>query len=613
MLEDVKIITANEVNAINSINLIRSIENHYSEIPVKEAINDYANTRKYAVYSLDIPGKVEPLRYEHFLNTRNWFSSEEFQTLLYGDLIGLIRERDPETKIDYISGKEFIRNKEAKYYIVGAAALGIENVIERFPSQMSKWNRTKEGKIIINIQNYFKIAIAHKPQLKKVFPEALNYHLGVFDAFAYLCGTHEFKTKIVKEESDYNKHYYTFEAHYRKRGLIRRIKTNVIRNDSVVREMFSALEQATIDAAAQNRKTIEQNFEARRKLQFASKQLPPNVANEIIIEGKEPKISSEEKYRTNQVTDIRDFTTKTEGFKDLAEFLRLYFRTVSPQIIKNNGQIDKLIGDSVLSRYRFAGDAVNAAISIMEELRNLNSYTRKEKIFPGVFPIYTGIGMATGFVEEGYFGDENFMQFTDIGDSVTLASRLENLTKTYNVPILIDDRTFVDLRDANLLAEIEIPLKYDEENIKSVIREIEKQRKQGLIFSRQIDLAKPKGKEHKVGIYEIMNSYETSILVPKLKTQEDFNLALGLFQAKREKTFQEKKDALEEAKNLFQKINISFQEEHERIRCLTSNSSPEYKPKGEFICQQKIKIINNLLSNTEKIEKWSGIPTFLHK
>jgi len=140
-------------------------------------------------------------------------------------------------------------------------------------------------------------------------------------------------------------------------------------------------------------------------------------------------------------SDIRDFTTLSESMtpEDNFHFINAYLSRMESAIIENNGFIDKYIGDAIMAL--FSGDAdnaVNASIAMLHQLQVYN----QERVNSGYVPIKIGIGINTGNLMLGTVGGQNRMDTTVISDAVNLASRVEGLTKTYGVALLITEQTF---------------------------------------------------------------------------------------------------------------------------------------------------------------------------
>ena len=154
--------------------------------------------------------------------------------------------------------------------------------------------------------------------------------------------------------------------------------------------------------------------------------------------------------RSQEVTilfsDIRNFTTITESLppETLTRLLQEYFTEVSEEILKTDGVIDKFIGDAVMAFWgapiaseNHADQAVQAAINMLKKLKKLQIKWQKE----GLPFIDMGVGINTGVVTIGNMGSKTRFDYTLIGDSVNLASRLEGLNKQYKTHIIISEFT----------------------------------------------------------------------------------------------------------------------------------------------------------------------------
>jgi len=140
-------------------------------------------------------------------------------------------------------------------------------------------------------------------------------------------------------------------------------------------------------------------------------------------------------------SDIRDFTTISEKMtpEENFQFINAYLSRMESAIIENNGFIDKYIGDAIMALFSGNPDnAVNASIVMLHQLQIYN----QERVNSGEAPIKIGIGINTGNLMLGTVGGQNRMDTTVISDAVNLASRVEGLTKTYGVALLITQQTF---------------------------------------------------------------------------------------------------------------------------------------------------------------------------
>ena len=152
-----------------------------------------------------------------------------------------------------------------------------------------------------------------------------------------------------------------------------------------------------------------------------------------------------QKQMTVFFSDIRSFTELSESMSPMENFnfINSYLKRINPIIRKNNGFIDKFIGDAVMAIFpNSPEDAISAAIEIQFEVRRYNSHRHNN----GYRPIQIGIGINTGSLMMGTVGDSNRMDTTVIGDTVNLASRLESLTKQYLVPIIVSEFSVANMK-----------------------------------------------------------------------------------------------------------------------------------------------------------------------
>jgi PAS domain S-box-containing protein len=198
-------------------------------------------------------------------------------------------------------------------------------------------------------------------------------------------------------------------------------------------------------------------------------------------------------------SDIRDFTTLSESLtpEDNFKFINAYLSRMESAIQENNGFIDKYIGDAIMALFSGnADDALKAGIGMLNRIVEYNQHRANS----GYVPIKIGIGINTGSLMLGTVGGKNRMDGTVISDAVNLASRLESLTKSYGVSLLISQQTFLDLHDPNEYS----------------IRFIEK--------------VKVKGKSQAVTVFEVFDGDEPKIKEGKLATKTIFEEGLLLYQ-----------------------------------------------------------------------------------
>ena len=142
----------------------------------------------------------------------------------------------------------------------------------------------------------------------------------------------------------------------------------------------------------------------------------------------------------------------------LTHYLNLYFTPMSDVVTKNNGMIDKYIGDALMAFYNapvdvknHAIDACNSALEMLVILESLNKRFKKDNM-PQV---KIGIGLNTAEVSVGNMGSSQRFNYTVIGDGVNLASRVEGLNKIFGTTIIITENTKAKLNNQFLLRPLE--------------------------------------------------------------------------------------------------------------------------------------------------------------
>lgn len=153
-----------------------------------------------------------------------------------------------------------------------------------------------------------------------------------------------------------------------------------------------------------------------------------------------------EKDMTVLLSDIRGFTAMSETMtpQDNFNFINAYLQRMQPIITTHQGFIDKYIGDAIMALFPLrADDALQAAIHMLDEMERYNE--RREN--RGFEPFGIGIGINSGYLMLGMLGNEDHMEGSVIADAVNLTARVESLTKTYGVNILITQQTYDRLSD----------------------------------------------------------------------------------------------------------------------------------------------------------------------
>lgn len=172
----------------------------------------------------------------------------------------------------------------------------------------------------------------------------------------------------------------------------------------------------------------------------------PDVAEQLMSSPENITLGGNRQVLTVLFCDIRDFTEYSEN-KDPEQVvyrLNQYLSVMSKVIFRFGGTLDKYLGDGLMAVFGapvyypdHVQRAVQAAVEIKKEVESLN----REWVSQKEAPLKIGIGINSGSVLVGNVGSPERMDYTVIGENVNLASRLESLTKTFNEPIIISQRS----------------------------------------------------------------------------------------------------------------------------------------------------------------------------
>lgn len=179
----------------------------------------------------------------------------------------------------------------------------------------------------------------------------------------------------------------------------------------------------------------------------------PEVAAEIWRRRDEIVLEGQEKTATVLFSDIRDFTLLSAGqpSAQVLAWLNDYFDAMSEVIKRNGGMLNKFMGDGLLVVFGLPlssgmqEDARRAVRTAHEMLERVDALNREAK--PGRPHLAIGIGLHTGSLTAGNVGAHDRMEYSVIGETVNLASRLEALTKEFKTRIVISPDTRDLVRD----------------------------------------------------------------------------------------------------------------------------------------------------------------------
>ena len=176
------------------------------------------------------------------------------------------------------------------------------------------------------------------------------------------------------------------------------------------------------------------------------------VAEQILKDRDRLKLGGDRTMVAVLFSDIRSFTTISEqsSAEEIVAMLNDYFSRMLDPVFKYDGMLDKFIGDALMAVFGApvarADDAERAVRAALEMRRALKVYN-VDRAAKGLPPIDNGIGITKGEAISGNIGSEQRMDYTVIGDTVNVASRLEGLTKNYPQKILINEGVYLEVKD----------------------------------------------------------------------------------------------------------------------------------------------------------------------
>jgi adenylate cyclase len=181
------------------------------------------------------------------------------------------------------------------------------------------------------------------------------------------------------------------------------------------------------------------------------KYVPNAVINEL-SKNPDKMLIGDNRVVAVMFSDIRSFTSISERMNpdDLVSVLNSYFSVMVDIIMGRQGMVDKYIGDAIMAIFgaplRHDDDGLQSVRAGMDMIDALDDWNvRQEKL--GKPPFHIGIGINYGVVTVGNMGTDKKMDYTVIGDTVNLASRLEGLTKFYHQPLIFAESLHSKVKD----------------------------------------------------------------------------------------------------------------------------------------------------------------------
>lgn len=187
--------------------------------------------------------------------------------------------------------------------------------------------------------------------------------------------------------------------------------------------------------------------------------LAPAVVNEMVDSNRLPELGGEQREVTVWFSDLANFTALSEGLSpnELVQVMNHYFSAVTAIIESHGGFVDKYIGDAVVAIFGAPRadpeHAANAVRAVVEVSRKLAAMTAGGEFGQRVVAARTGIN--TGEALVGNVGGDRRFNYTVMGDTVNMASRLEGANKLLGSHVLLSDQTAAQLPPELALREID--------------------------------------------------------------------------------------------------------------------------------------------------------------
>jgi len=201
--------------------------------------------------------------------------------------------------------------------------------------------------------------------------------------------------------------------------------------------------------------------ERRYVRQVFSKFVSKSIVDQMLAKGENPKLGGEKRELSILFSDVRGFTTYCEKHPEEVVVQRLneYLTEMVDIVFRNQGTLDKFIGDAVMALYgaplHYAEHAEKACITACEMIASLRGIQKRWSADAQDY-FQIGIGINTGRVIVGNMGSQQKFEYTVIGDEVNLASRLEGANKQYWTSIIISESTYAQVRQKARVRELDL-------------------------------------------------------------------------------------------------------------------------------------------------------------
>ncbi len=234
----------------------------------------------------------------------------------------------------------------------------------------------------------------------------------------------------------------------------------------------------------------------------------PAVVNELVTNPEKAKLGGDRRELTVFFSDIANFTSISEQFhskpEGLVALLNEFLDEMTRIVLKYEGTLDKYEGDAIMAFWGAPlpqkDHALRTCLAALEMQKRLH-VLRPKWIKEGKPPLSVRMGINTGIMIVGNMGGKDRFDYTVIGDSVNLASRLEGANKQYKSNIMISDFTYTHVKSK--------------------------------VIVRELDLIQVKGKTEPVKVYELLGTTDLEMNQNQKQALEMYHEGLKFYRARK--------------------------------------------------------------------------------